>query len=100
LRTELDQFDPTLAAALDKSQAKMVYQLDKTRRKIEREVLRRDERATKEAQYLGNLLFPHRHMQERFYSILPFVAEHGVDLVDRLYAAALLDCPDHRVLAI
>jgi bacillithiol synthase len=100
LRTELDQFDPTLAAALDKSQAKMVYQLDKTRRKIEREVLRRDERATKEAQYLGNLLFPHRHMQERFYSILPFVAQHGVDLVDRLYAAALLDCPDHRVLAI
>jgi uncharacterized protein YllA (UPF0747 family) len=100
LRSQLTQFDPTLALALDKSEAKMVYQLDKTRRKIEREALRRDERAASDAEYLGNLLFPHRHMQERFYSILPFVAWHGVDLVDRLYDAAQLDCPDHRVLSI
>jgi bacillithiol biosynthesis cysteine-adding enzyme BshC len=100
LRSQLTQFDPTLASALDKSEAKMVYQLDKTRRKIEREALRRDERAASDAEYLGNLLFPHRHMQERFYSILPFVAWHGVDLVDRLYDAAQLDCPDHRVLSI
>ena len=100
LRGELAGFDPTLAASLDKSRAKIVYQLEKTRRKIERELLRRDERASGDAQYLGNLLYPHRHLQERFYSILPFVAEHGLELIDRLNEAAQVECVDHRVLAI
>jgi bacillithiol biosynthesis cysteine-adding enzyme BshC len=100
LRAELSRFDPTLAAALDNSRAKILYQLMKTKRKIERELLQRDQRAAGDAQYLGNLLYPHRHLQERFYSILPFVAEHGLDLIDRLYDAARVECPDHRVMAI
>jgi bacillithiol synthase len=100
LRGELATFDPTLAAALDKSRAKILYQLEKTRRKIEHELLRRDQRTVSDATYLGNLLFPQRHLQERFYSILPFVAEHGLDLIDRLHEAAAIDCADHRVLAI
>jgi bacillithiol synthase len=100
LRAELSGFDPTLAAALDKSRAKILYQLGKTQRKIERELMQRDQRANGDAQYLGNLLFPERHLQERFYSILPFVAEHGLDLIDQLYNAAQVECADHRVLAI
>jgi bacillithiol biosynthesis cysteine-adding enzyme BshC len=100
LHAGLSQFDPTLAASLDKSRAKILYQLEKTRRKIEHELLRRDQRAGEDAQYLANVLFPHRHLQERFYTILPFVAEHGLELIDRLYEAAPADCPDHRVLAI
>ncbi len=100
LRTELEQFDPTLASALDKSRAKILYQIEKTRRKIERETLHRDQRASGDSHYLASLLFPHRHLQERFYTILPFLARHGVDLIDRLYDAAQIDCPDHRVLEI
>jgi bacillithiol biosynthesis cysteine-adding enzyme BshC len=100
LRRELTPFDPTLTAALDKSRAKMEYQLAKSRRKIERELVRRDERAESDAQYLANLLYPHRHLQERFYSILPFVAEHGLDLIDQLFATAQVECPDHRVVTI
>ncbi len=100
LHDELEGFDPTLAASLEKSRVKIAYQLEKTRRKIERETMRRDERAMADAVYLNHLLYPHRHLQERFYSILPFLAEHGTDLVGRLYDAAQLDCPDHRVLTI
>jgi bacillithiol biosynthesis cysteine-adding enzyme BshC len=100
LRAELERFDPTLAASLDKSGAKILYQIEKTRRKIERETLRRDQRASGDAHYLTSLLFPERHLQERFYTILPFLARHGVDLIDRLYDAAAIDCPDHRVLEI
>jgi len=100
LNRELKGFDPTLAASLEKSRAKIAYQLEKTRRKIERETMRRDARAVADARYLTNLLYPHRHLQERFYSILPFLAAHGMDLVGRLYDAAQLDCPDHRVLTI
>src|SRR5579863_660564 len=100
LRADLEVFDPTLAAALDKSRAKMVYQLQKMRRKTEREALRRDQRGTSDAHHLSTMLYPHRHLQERFYSILPFLAQHGLGLVDRLYEAVELDCPDHRIYTI
>jgi len=100
LRADLEVFDPTLASALDKSRAKIVYQIEKMRRKTEREALRRDQRATFEAHHLSTMLYPHRHLQERFYSILPFLAQHGLGLVDRLYEAVELDCPDHRIYTI
>ena len=100
LREELDRFDHTLASSLDKSREKMIYQLEKTRRKIERETLRRNARAADDERYLATLVYPQRHLQERFYSILPFLAKHGLDLVDLLYEAATLDCPDHRALII
>jgi len=100
VRAELEKFDPTLAASLDNSKAKIAYQLDKARRKTAAEIMRRNDRAAADARYLSNLLYPHRHLQERFYSILPFLAAHGPDLVERLFEAVQLDCPDHRVLSI
>jgi len=100
LHGELERFDHTLAASLEKSRGKMIYQLEKTRRKIERETMQRDRRAMEDAGYLSALLFPHRHLQERFYSILPFLAKHGLDLIDMVDQAARPDCPDHRVLTI
>jgi bacillithiol biosynthesis cysteine-adding enzyme BshC len=100
VRAELERFDPTLAASLDKSRAKIAYQLDKARRKTAAEIMRRNDRAAGDARYLGGFLYPQRHLQERFYSILPFLAAHGPDLVERLFDAVQLDCPDHRVLSI
>jgi bacillithiol synthase len=100
LNDELERFDPTLAAALSKSRAKMAYQLEKARRKTAREILRRDGRATSDAQYLSGLLFPRRHLQERFYSILPFLAQHGMGLMEYLLENISLACPDHRVLTL
>lgn len=100
LGEELERFDHTLAASLLKSRAKMLYQLEKARRKTAREILRRDGRAVSDAQHLTTLLFPHRHLQERFYSILPFLAKHGLDLVEQLQESVMLDCPDHRVLTV
>jgi len=46
------------------------------------------------------MLYPHKHPQERFYSILPFLAQHGLDLIDRLSDAVDPMCPDHRVYTI
>ena len=100
LGSGLETFDPTLTAALGKSRAKVLYQLEKLRKKTERETLRRDARASEEARDLSSLLYPHRHMQERFYSMLPFLAQHGLDLVDRLYEVVQVDCPDHRVVTL
>ena len=58
---------------------------------------RRDARAAADAQHLGNMIYPHRHPQERFYSILPFVAQHGLELIGQLYDAVEPMCTDHRV---
>ena len=100
VKAELLRFDPTLAAALEKSEAKIAYQMAKMRRKTEKEALRRDAQAAAGAQHVSSMLYPHRHLQERFYSILPFLAQHGLPLADRIAGAIELDCPDHRVFAI
>ncbi len=100
LDNELHQFDPTLAAALKKTQAKIVHQLARIEAKTLRETLRRDARASAEAAYLTGSLYPDSHLQERHYSILPFLSQHGFDLIDSLRSHIHLDCPDHIVVHV
>lgn len=100
LRGKLVTFDPSLEAAAAKSQAKILYQLEKLERKTAREQLRRDERAGFEADYLVNSVYPNRHLQERLYSVLPFLAKFGLDLPQRLLDTSQLACPDHAVRVI
>jgi bacillithiol synthase len=101
LRDDLAAFDATLAAAANKSLAKITYQLSKMERKTARETLNRNQRAAADASYMSGLIFPEKHLQERYYSILPFLAEHGVtDLIDTLYQHVRLECPDHQVLVV
>jgi bacillithiol biosynthesis cysteine-adding enzyme BshC len=100
LFAHVNGFDPTLGAALTKSRSKILHQLTKMEAKVARETMRRNARATEEAAYLYNLLMPHKHLQERFYTILPFLARHGMDLVDRVYEHVQVDCPDHVLLSL
>ncbi len=100
LRNHLVSFDTTLDSAAVKSRAKILYQISKLERKTARETLRRNERATSDASYMSGLIYPEKHLQERFYSILPFVAKHGLALMDVLYDNVNLDCPDHKILVI
>ena len=69
-------------------------------RKTASEILRRDQRAAKDAGYLMNLVYPHKHLQERFYSIVPFLAKYGWDLPQRLFENVQLTCPHHMVRTI
>jgi len=100
LHGALQTFDATLASAADKSRAKILYQLAKLERKTGHEILRRNERAAGDARYMAELIFPQKHLQERFYSILPFVARHGLELMDTLYSNINLNCPDHTLLVL
>ena len=100
LSARLQGFDPTLAAAMAKSRAKVLYQIEKLRGKTERETLRRDARATADTEYLRGLLYPEDHLQERLHAILPFLAKYGMDLVERLYEQVKPECPDHQVLTL
>ena len=100
LRRYVAAFDPTLEAALDKSKAKILYQLTKNRAKVARGVLRRDEHATARCFVAVQFPLPAEALQERLYSIVPFLAQYGPDLVDRLYENVHMDCPDHVLLPI
>ena len=100
LRKALQSFDPTLAQALERSARKIQYQFGKVERKTGREALRRDEKAAKDAASLYGLIYPERHLQERLYSILPFLAKHGPGLIDQIYQEINLDCADHRLMVV
>lgn len=100
LRGELAAFDPTLAQALDRSVRKIDYQIEKMERKTAREAMRRDQRAARDADSLCGLIYPERHLQERLYSILPFLAKHGLDLPTHIFDSIELECTDHRVMVI
>jgi bacillithiol biosynthesis cysteine-adding enzyme BshC len=96
----LHGFDPTLGAAMEKSKAKILYQIEKNRKKAAREAMRRDERIEAGARHLSGLVFPDRHLQERYYSILPFLAAHGLGLLDTIYENTQRACPDHLLLTV
>lgn len=100
LRGQLHDFDPTLAAAMEKSKAKILYQLEKIQKKAAAEALRRNRLASAAAGHIAGLVYPDRHLQERFYSILPFLATHGLELIDTIYENTQQGCPDHLMLTV
>jgi bacillithiol biosynthesis cysteine-adding enzyme BshC len=100
LSEELERFDPTLAKAATRSRRKMEYQVQKIERKVARQILARDEVAKSDAASLNGLLYPHKHLQERLYSILPLLAEHGLDFASQMYPHVQLDCPDHQLVTV
>jgi len=100
LRARLAEFDLTLADSLDMSRRKILYQLRKTEGKAAREALRREQRIGDEISHLYNLIFPAKHLQERYYTILPFLARHGLDLIGQLYENVNLACRDHIVMTV
>jgi bacillithiol biosynthesis cysteine-adding enzyme BshC len=100
LRANMTGFDPTLAKALDLSGRKIRHQLSKLEGKTGREVLRRDERAARDARSLYGLIYPERHLQERLHSFLPLMAKHGPELIGQVYEAIELGCADHRILVV
>ena len=100
LSNELQRFDPTLAKAAEKGRRKMEYQVQKIERKVARRILERDEMAGRNAASLNGLVYPHKHLQERLYSILPLLAEHGLDFVASMYDHVQLDCPDHQLVTV
>jgi hypothetical protein len=60
----------------------------------------RDGQATRDAHLLSGLIFPEKHLQERLYSILPFLAKFGPGLIGEIESAVRIDCPDHQFMIV
>jgi uncharacterized protein YllA (UPF0747 family) len=100
LHTKLQDFDPSLANALETSRRKIEYQFGKIARKTGSHMMARDEQATRDAHALSGLVFPERHLQERLYSIIPFLAKFGPGLIGELYDQVHVECPDHQFVTL
>jgi bacillithiol biosynthesis cysteine-adding enzyme BshC len=100
LSGDLHQFDITLESALGTSRRKIEYQVGKIARKTATQIMARDEQAVRDARSLNGLAFPEKHLQERLYSIVPFIARFGPGLMDELYSAVRTECSDHQFLVV
>jgi len=98
LSADLGRFDVSLNGALSTSRRKIEYQIGKIGRKTASQIMARDAQAAADAKSLSGLVFPEKHLQERLYSIVPFLAKFGPGLIADLYQQVNIDDPDHRLL--
>lgn len=100
LSDDLGRFDVSLNGALATSRRKIEYQLGKIGRKTASQIMARDAQAATDARSLAGLVFPAKHLQERLYSIVPFLAKFGPGLIADIYEQVDIASPDHRLLTI
>ena len=84
IRKPLRKLDPTLTGALDTSERKMLYQLDKLRTRAGRAADRREKLLDHHERILREALGPHHDLQERTLCALPILARQGLTLLDAL----------------
>ena len=100
IQLALAKLDPTLADAAANSGRKMHYQLSSLERKTALAAQTRSEQVERDAQRLENSLYPHKTLQERFYSGISYLARYGPSLLDQVYEQISAQCSDHQVLLL
>jgi bacillithiol synthase len=97
LRPPLDRLDHTLTGALETAERKMLYQLEKLRRKAGRAANFRSGQLDRHEALLFDALFPRRNLQERALCLVPFLAAQGLGLLEEL-AEAVQPGAAHQVV--
>jgi len=97
LKKSLQTLDPTLKDAADRSQRKILYQLDRLKKRATLAELRRNEEVSRHAAWLSANLYPAKGLQEREIAGIAYLARGGRDLLERLVECAG-ECPDHQVI--
>ncbi|MGO8733419.1 MAG: bacillithiol biosynthesis cysteine-adding enzyme BshC [Terriglobia bacterium] len=98
LRGDIERLDPTLLEALQHTQEKILYQMDRLRGKVNRAGLARSELFSRHAQALTRFLMPQKDLQERRVGGAYFLGRAGYELLDRLLLQIKTDSPGHQVV--
>ena len=98
LRKPIEKLDPTLTGAAETAARKISYQLEKLRGKVARARDFRELVLSRHGQIIRENLFAGGHLQERELSLLPFLAKHGVELLDTLARHAGVGAPAHQIV--
>lgn len=97
----LGVLDKSLLGARDTVQKKMLYQFEKLRRKAGRAQNERTGVLGRHEAEILSALFPRHGLQERTLNFLPFLAQHGTELLDRLGRVATeAPCQGHRIVTL
>lgn len=100
LGASLAALDPTLERAMQRSRTRIGWQLGKMRRKAARAELRKQADTEQQARHAFRLVSPERQLQERYYSFIVFLAQHGTGLLEDLLAGIDAIRPSHEVMAL
>ncbi|MFZ1011626.1 MAG: bacillithiol biosynthesis cysteine-adding enzyme BshC [Candidatus Sulfotelmatobacter sp.] len=100
LQESLAKLDPTLVEASQTGSSKVRYQLDRLRERAMAAELRRSEVVARHADWLSNMLYPARALQERGLGAAYFVARYGAELLQSIHDVIRTDCNDHQILEL
>lgn len=76
--------DPTIQGTIARAEKRIHYQLDKLRQKTGAALDRHEKIIEQHAEFLENLLYPHKGLQSRDLCLLPFLARWGTDGLKQL----------------
>jgi bacillithiol biosynthesis cysteine-adding enzyme BshC len=96
----LAKLDSTLVDSATNAASKMQYQLGQLRSKAARAELRQTEVLTRKADFLSNLLYPNKALQEREIAGAYFLARHGMEFLRDVYETIRPDCLDHQIITM
>ena len=91
-------YDEGLGRSAETAASKMQYQMSRLRTMAENFQLQKESSLARHAQTLATALNPDGVMQERAHAAAYYFARYGVELAERLCAAAEKQCPGHSVL--
>jgi len=98
LRAPLEKLDKTLLGALETAESKMLHQFQALEQKAGRASAFRAGVLENHAKEISSALYPDGRLQERVYCLLPAIAEHGMDFLDRLGECIKPGSTDHLVV--
>jgi len=96
----LAKLDSTLVDSATNAASKMQYQFGQLRSKAARAELRQTEVLTRKADFLSNLLYPNKALQEREIAGAYFLARHGMEFLRDVYETIRPDCLDHQIITM
>jgi bacillithiol synthase len=100
LRTEINSIDPTVSDLFRNSEAKMLHQLGKVRRRFITNYARRASDLERHVDFLHNSLYPRGGLQERLLNFNHFLALYGPGFVEQVLECLEPFCRQHQILYV
>lgn len=100
LKTRATAIDATLGGFIEKEQGKIFHQLETIEKKLWQAAKRQNETLTQQITKAAHALYPHRHLQERELSSIPFLCKYGRGLLQQLYEQIDLANFQHQIVEL
>lgn len=101
LHKAIREVDPTIQGTIARAEKRIRYQVEKLRSKTGAALDRHDKVIAQHAEFLENLLYPHKGLQSRDLCFLPFLLRLGADGLGELQKLACVKKPgQHYIVSI